>query len=265
MQPVVHTTDLGNLPYSEAWRIQESLQQKLITRKMERKRAGGALPRSSPELQAEPGKAPAASTEEPATETASASAVDAAGYLLFVEHPHVFTIGKSGKWENLLFTDDILKQKGIEVVKTDRGGDITYHGPGQLVGYPVLDLELFSMGVAKYIETLEEVIIRTAAHFGITAQRLPDRTGVWVGNNKLCALGIKCSRYVCMHGFALNIRTDLDYFHGIIPCGINEGGVTSFEKLMDEPPDKEQIQKVIVMEFEKEFGCSISQIADIPV
>ncbi len=222
MQPVVHLQNLGSKPYYETWRYQQSLQQELIRRKRERNND------------------------------------DSAGYLLFVEHPNVYTIGKSGKWENLIFTNDTLVQKGIGVVKTDRGGDITFHGPGQIVVYPVLDLEQFRVGVARYIEKLEEVIIRTAAGFGIIAQRIPSRTGVWVDNNKLCALGIKCSRFVCMHGFALNAYTDLDFFHGIIPCGIDDGGVTSFEKLLENPPPADVIRNRIVIEFEEVFGCSIT-------
>ena len=240
MPSVVHFSELGTISYNEAWKLQEHLQQKLI----ESKRYSWS------------------SVEQTAnglsdSEISSRRDFLPSGYLLFLEHPHVYTIGKSGKWDNLLFSDDILRQKGIEVVKTDRGGDITYHGPGQLVGYPVLDLEQFELGIASYIERLEEVIIRTAAHFGITARRIPSRTGVWVDNNKLCAMGIKCSRYVCMHGFALNIRTDLDFFHGIIPCGISDGGVTSFEKLCGRPPDKKSVSDLLLNKFQDIFKCSI--------
>ena len=223
MQPTVHVTDLGTRSYQEVWHLQQQLQQKLIAEKKEHSHS----------------------------ET---------GYLLFVEHPHVYTLGKSGKWENLLFTEDILKQKEVDTVKTDRGGDITYHGPGQIVGYPILDLEQFGMGVAHYIESLEEVIIRTAEHFGVTAQRVPGRTGVWVQNNKLCALGIKCSRYVSMHGFALNVSTQLEYYNGIIPCGIEDGGVTSFSRLLKNPPDREQIKKQLVTELQHQFDCKIVPI-----
>ncbi|MFO8030563.1 MAG: lipoyl(octanoyl) transferase LipB [Cyclonatronaceae bacterium] len=240
MHPVVYFSDLGLLTYNEAWRLQERLQHKLIEKKRTGQNPDKHSAGNSSGFGAEPKSLPS-------------------GYLLFLEHPHVYTIGKSGNWENLLFTDDILKQRGIEVVKTDRGGDITYHGPGQLVGYPVLDLELFNMGIAAYIERLEEIIIRTAAHFGITARRVPSRTGVWVNNNKLCAIGIKCSRYVCMHGFALNIQTDLDFYHGIIPCGISDGGVTSFHELLDKPPAKKMIADRLIEEFRELFGCTIIQ------
>ncbi len=239
MHPVVHFSDLGTISYNEAWKLQEYLQQELIAGKRRAWSTGGPAAKDA-----------AGSGGKPRQDLPS-------GYLLFLEHPHVYTIGKSGKWENLLFSDDVLRQRGIEVVKTDRGGDITYHGPGQLVGYPVLDLEQFGLGVASYIERLEEVIIRTAAHFGISARRISDRTGVWVDNNKLCALGIKCSRYVCMHGFALNIRTDLDYYHGIIPCGISDGGVTSVEKLCNPPPDRVTVSLQLQKEFQKLFECTI--------
>lgn len=221
MNPLVYYIDAGALPYEAAWRMQERIQQGIIAKKRMSKHQDG-----SP-----------------------------AGWLIFVEHPHVYTIGKSGKAENLLFSPEIMKKRGIELVKTDRGGDITYHGPGQLVGYPVLDLDRFSIGVASYIERLEEVIIRVAARHDIKASRVPSRTGVWVGNNKLCALGIKCSRFVTMHGFALNIHTDLDFFHGIVPCGISDGGVTSFEKLLEKVPSKDQIAGQIVTEFENLFQC----------
>lgn len=247
MLPKVHFSDLGTISYNEAWKLQESLQHKLIAGKRSTLPAGGPASGGA-----------AGSAAKPQQDLLPS------GYLLFLEHPHVYTIGKSGKWENLLFPDDILRKRGIEVVKTDRGGDITYHGPGQLVGYPVLDLEQFGMGVASYIERLEEVIILTAAHFGITARRIPSRTGVWVDNNKLCAMGIKCSRYVCMHGFALNIRTDLDYYHGIIPCGISDGGVTSFERLCVPAPDKQTVSEILLGHFQELFECKI-EIKAAPV
>ncbi len=240
MHPSVHFFDLGTVSYNEAWKLQEQLQQELISAKRHSWPPG--------KLRTEDGADP---------ERKPRRDILPSGYLLFLEHPHVYTIGKSGRWENLLFPDNVLRQRGIEVVKTDRGGDITYHGPGQLVGYPILDLEQFGLGVASYIELLEEVIIRTAAHFGITARRIPSRTGVWVDNNKLCAMGIKCSRYVCMHGFALNIRTDLDYYHGIIPCGISDGGVTSFERLCDPAPDKETVSNILLDHFKDLFQCDI--------
>ncbi|MBP3191716.1 lipoyl(octanoyl) transferase LipB [Natronogracilivirga saccharolytica] len=239
MKRIVKHRDLGALSYNEAWRLQESLQQKLIDRK--KRDAGNGINTGE--------------SQESAEELPS-------GYLLFVEHPHVYTIGKSGKWENLLFTPDILQKKGIEVVKTDRGGDITYHGPGQLVGYPVFDLEHFGTGVARYIELLEEVIIRTASEYGIDAGRVPSRTGVWVGNSKLCAMGIKCSRYVSMHGFALNVRTDLEFYHGIIPCGINDGGVTSFEKILGKAPSMNEIKEHLLGRFESLFDCKIDAVSE---
>ncbi|MEX0681639.1 MAG: lipoyl(octanoyl) transferase LipB [Balneolales bacterium] len=224
MEPVIYTIDLGVMPYNESWQYQELLQQKLIKVKRER-----------------------------------TSITPPSGYLLFVEHPHVYTVGKNGNWDHLLFTDDILAQKGIELIKTDRGGDITYHGPGQIVGYPILDLEQFGLGVARYVENLEEVIIRTAALFNITARRIPSQPGVWVENNKLCALGIKCSRYVTMHGFALNVHPDLDFYRGIIPCGLDKGGVTSFAQLLHHPPSPDQVRSRLLKEFEQLFECQTTQ------
>lgn len=242
MHPSVYFSDLGTISYNEAWKLQQQLQLKLIAAKRD---------------PCPPGKSRTDDAADP--EKKSQREILPSGYLLFLEHPHVYTVGKSGKWDNLLFSENILRQRGIEVVKTDRGGDITYHGPGQLVGYPILDLEQFGLGVASYIGLLEEVIIRTAAHFDINACRIPSRTGVWVGNNKLCAMGIKCSRYVCMHGFALNIRTNLDYYNGIIPCGITNGGVTSFERLCDPAPDKETVSKILLENFRSLFTCKIEK------
>ncbi len=241
MQPIITFTDLGKISYNDAWRLQESLQQKLINRKKQKQQKSRE--------------------DQPRSASSENEVSRSAGHLFFLEHPHVYTIGKSGRWENLLFSDDVLKQRGIEVVKTDRGGDITYHGPGQLVGYPILDLEQFGLGIAAYIERLEEVIIQAAASFGILADRIPGRTGVWVDNNKLCAMGIKCSRYVCMHGFALNLRTDLDYYHGIIPCGIADGGVTSFEKLLGGAPERSAVTDTLLSEFQKQFRCRIVPLA----
>ncbi|MDI6402476.1 lipoyl(octanoyl) transferase LipB, partial [Balneolaceae bacterium ANBcel3] len=178
---------------------------------------------------------------------------NSAGFLLFVEHPHVYTLGKSANIKHLLFSEEELSKNKVEVIKSDRGGDITYHGPGQLVGYPVLDLEYFNMGVGSYIHQLEEVIIGSLSKYGISAGRIASKTGVWVDNNKICAFGIKCSRYVCMHGFALNIFPELRFYQGIIPCGISDGGVTSIEKLTGVKKNMNQIQDTIVNIFEDRF------------
>ena len=156
-------------------------------------------------------------------------------YLLFVEHPHVYTLGKSGDFENLLVTEDYLKEIDATFYKINRGGDITYHGPGQIVGYPILDLENFFTDIHKYLRLLEEMVILTLKDYGITSERSKGETGVWldVGTpfaRKICAMGVKSSRWVTMHGLALNVSTDLKYFNNIIPCGINDKEVTSIEK-----------------------------------
>lgn len=148
-------------------------------------------------------------------------------YLILTEHKPVITLGKSGTLENLLTDPSLLSSKGIDLVEIDRGGDITFHGPGQLIGYPILDLSQFQKDVHWYLRNLEEVIIQTLRDFGIRAVRIAKLTGVWVNNRKICAIGVKVTRWVTMHGFALNISTDLEYFNHIIPCGISNHGVTS--------------------------------------
>lgn len=154
-------------------------------------------------------------------------------YLLFCQHPHVYTLGKSGKIDNLLLNEDGLQEKDAKFYKINRGGDITYHGPGQLVGYPILDLENFFTDIHRYMRFLEEAIIQTLAEYGIEAGRIDGLTGVWLDHieqrnpRKICAMGVKSSRWVTMHGFALNVNTDLDYFQNIVPCGIDDKAVTS--------------------------------------
>lgn len=156
-------------------------------------------------------------------------------HLLFCQHPHVYTLGKSGKLEHLLLNENQLKEKNATFYKINRGGDITYHGPGQLVGYPILDLDNFFTDIHKYMRFLEEAIILTLAEFGIEAGRIEGLTGVWIdfieqkNPRKICAMGVKSSRWVTMHGFALNVNTDLDYFKNIVPCGIDDKAVTSIE------------------------------------
>jgi len=155
--------------------------------------------------------------------------------VVFCEHPHVFTLGKSGDPENLLASNQILREKGVSFFRTDRGGDITYHGPGQIVAYPIFDLEHYKIGLRQYIYNLEEAVILFLAAFGLKGQRLEGATGVWLDvdipgrNRKICAIGVKCSRYVTMHGLALNINTDLSYYNFINPCGFIDKGVTSLE------------------------------------
>ena len=168
-------------------------------------------------------------------------------YLVFVEHPHVYTLGKSGKSENLLLDEDGLKKKKASYYKINRGGDITYHGPGQLVGYPILDLDNFFTDIHLYLRNLEEAIIRTLADYGIVSGRYEGFTGVWLDADnerarKICALGVRCSRWVTMHGFAFNVNTDLNYFKNIIPCGIDDKDVTSMERELGYKVDIEEVK-----------------------
>ena len=168
-------------------------------------------------------------------------------YLIFTEHPHVYTLGKSGHLEYLLLDEEGLKEKQATFYKINRGGDITYHGPGQIVGYPILDLDNFFTDIHLYLRTLEEAIILTLAEYSIQAERYPGFTGVWIdaGNErarKICAMGVRASRWVTMHGFAFNVNADLDYFGNIIPCGIEDKDVTSIEKELGHKVDIEEVK-----------------------
>lgn len=209
---------LGRTEYSEAWEIQKRLFEELLRQKRE-----GAL-------------------EEQ--------------YVLFVEHPHVYTLGKSGHESNLLVNEQFLKQIGATYFHTDRGGDVTYHGLGQLVGYPILDLEHIGVSLRDYIWSIEESIIRTVAEYGITADRLEGATGVWLDPHsprarKICAIGVKASHFVTMHGFALNVTTDLSYFSHINPCGFTDKGVTSIEKETGLRPTLEEVEERFATHFSK--------------
>ncbi len=180
-------------------------------------------------------------------------------HFLFVEHPHVYTLGKSGDVSNLLLSQEQLSAKGATFYKINRGGDITYHGPGQIVGYPILDLENFFTDIHKYLRFLEEVIILTLAEYGITSSRSEGETGVWldVGTpfaRKICAMGVRASRWVTMHGFALNVNVDLGYFDNIIPCGIKGKAVTSLQvELGVEKVDLEEVREKIIRHFLEQF------------
>jgi len=190
------------------------------------------------------------------------AAVITPNYLIFVEHPHVYTLGKSGDEHNLLLNYIQLQAKDAVFFKTDRGGDITYHGPGQIVGYPILDLENFGMGLRQYIYSIEEAVIRTVALYGIEATRDPHATGVWIdvgksSARKICAIGVKSSRFVTMHGFALNINTDLEYFKHINPCGFSDKGVTSLEKELGSTQDFERSKKLVLEKFAEVFGSTL--------
>jgi lipoyl(octanoyl) transferase len=224
----VRFIDLGLRDYKEAWNIQQEIQENLIRSATTGSNPGGGA------------------------------------CLIFVEHPHVYTLGKSGKENNLLINPEFLASIGATFYKTDRGGDITYHGPGQLVGYPILDLNALGMGVKKYIELLEESIIRTLHHFGIETERLSGATGVWIasGNDaptrKICAIGVRVSRGITMHGFALNVSTDLQYFRYINPCGFTDKGVTSLEQEVGYKLALDQVKKVLLENFCEQFGVTLA-------
>lgn len=200
MNKVVKVTNLGTKDFKATWDLQEELFKVILDKKIENRRQN--LNKPTP------------------------------NYFLFVEHPHVYTLGKSGNLENLLLNEVQLKAKNATFYKINRGGDITYHGPGQIVGYPILDLDNFFTDIHKYLRLLEEVIILTLAEYGLSAERSKGETGVWLGvgtpfARKICAMGVRASRWVTMHGFALNVNADLGYFDNIIPCGIKGKAVTS--------------------------------------
>ncbi len=183
-------------------------------------------------------------------------------YVVFVEHPHVYTLGKSGSENNLLINAIQLQAKHATFVNTNRGGDITYHGPGQIVGYPILDLEALGLGLKQYIHLLEESIILSIAEYGIKGSRLDGATGVWLepetkNARKICAIGVKSSRYVTMHGFALNVNTQLEYFNYINPCGFIDKGVTSVQKELGKEIDFEEAKQIVKKNIEKIFGFNL--------
>jgi lipoyl(octanoyl) transferase len=176
-------------------------------------------------------------------------------YLIMVEHNPVYTLGKHGKPENMLLNHDLLAARGIECIPVERGGDITYHGPGQLVVYPIIDLEHRNLGVKQYVDLLEETVIRLVGQYGIDAGRVEGATGVWVGNNKICAIGIKCSRYITMHGIGLNVNTDLSYFTAINPCGFTTKGVTSIAREVGHEVDMAEVKHKFVEIFSELIGA----------
>jgi lipoyl(octanoyl) transferase len=235
--------DLGIVNYKTAWDYQE----KLVKRNVDIKSAA----RKAVDL----AQNPVIATNELPT----------LNYLLFCEHPPVYTLGKSGHMENVLLSEDEMEEKEIEFFKTNRGGDITFHGLQQVVGYPIIDLEKFYTDIGKYLRSLEEVIILTIAEYGIKGDRSKGETGVWIEpgiigrERKICAMGIRCSRWITMHGFALNVNTDLSYFNNIIPCGIVNKQVTSIEKELGQKVDFEEIKDKIKRNFERVFDVVISE------
>lgn len=220
--------DLGSLPYRPAWDLQKSVQQRLIQDKLRM--------RDDPALQP--------------------SVND---FLLYVEHPHVYTLGKSGDAAHLLRGMAELRQIDAEFVENDRGGDITYHGPGQIVGYPILNLDRYMTDIHKYLRSLEEVIIRVCGSYGLKAGRIDGLTGVWVQDQKVCAMGIRCSRWVTMHGFALNVQTDLSYFDHIVPCGIRDKRVTSLAELLGRNIGLEEVKERITSHFGEVFKARMER------
>jgi lipoyl(octanoyl) transferase len=177
--------------------------------------------------------------------------------LLLLEHPHVYTLGRNARQENMLVSEEFLASRGAKVFHTDRGGDVTYHGPGQLVGYPILDLTRHRRDISWYMRSLEEVFIRTARDYGIEAGRSEGAAGVWVGNDKLTAMGVHLSRWVTSHGFALNVNTDLRFFEWIVPCGLQGKGVTSLAKLLGHPVEMEEVAERVVEHFGAVFGLEV--------
>jgi len=184
-------------------------------------------------------------------------------YLLFCQHPHVYTLGKSGDPKNLLINEDGLKKRGASFYQINRGGDITYHGPGQIVGYPIIDLDNFTTDIHKYLRFLEEAIILTLLEFGIQGGRIPGLTGVWLDVDqkakarKICAIGVKTSRWVTMHGFALNVNTDLNFFNYIVPCGIDDKAVTSLSKELNRNIEISSVVEKIKRNIEKVFEMEL--------
>lgn len=243
-QPVLFE-DLGAMPYQTAWDYQEKLLKENVKKKVEAREklsaaAGGVGPEDAGEDQL------------PAT----------THHLLFVEHPPVYTLGKSGDMANVLISEEERVARNIEFYTSNRGGDITFHGPQQLVGYPILDLERFYTDLGKYLRNLEEVFILTMAEYGLKGERSQGETGVWMDTavpgraRKICAMGIRCSRWVTMHGFAFNVNTDLTYFDHIIPCGIRNKQVTSLEKELGHPLDMEEVKTKVKANFEKVFNVA---------
>ncbi|QNK76275.1 lipoyl(octanoyl) transferase LipB [Winogradskyella sp. PAMC22761] len=230
MNKVIKLQDLGTKDFKETWDYQEKLFKAILDIKIKNRREATDLVTDN--------------------------------HFLFVEHPHVYTLGKSGHLSNLLLSEDQLAEKGATFYKINRGGDITYHGPGQIVGYPILDLDNFFTDIHKYLRFLEEVIILTLDEYGLKTERSPGETGVWLGvgtpfARKICAMGVRASRWVTMHGFALNVNADLGYFDNIIPCGIKGKAVTTLNNELDvDLVDEAEVKAKILKNFSTLFEAS---------
>ncbi len=185
--------------------------------------------------------------------------------LLLLEHPHVYTLGRNADEKNLLVSAEWLGSRGAQIFRTDRGGDVTYHGPGQLMGYPILDLTRHRRDISWYMRSLEEVFIRTARDYGIEVERAPGAAGVWVGNDKLVATGVHLSRWVTSHGFAFNVNTDLSYFEAIVPCGLRGKGVTSLARLLGRRIDMEEVAACVVEHISTVFGVEVVESVNLKV
>jgi lipoyl(octanoyl) transferase len=226
MQPLVYFRDLGLIDYKEAWDFQETIFKNTIQEKIQIRNGD--------------------------------STITTKNYLLFCEHPHVFTLGKSGSESNLLLNELELEQEEATFYKINRGGDITYHGPGQLVAYPIFDLDHFFTDIHKYMRFLEEAVIQTLADYGIVSGRVDGLTGVWIDGDlptarKICALGVKSSRWVTMHGIGFNVNSDLNYFTHIIPCGIDDKAVTSMQKELGRKLDMHEVSNVLKNKLAQQF------------
>ncbi len=226
--------DLGLIDYLQCWELQEKLLRESVAIKTSNRKSN--------------------------------QSVATPNYLIFCQHPHVYTLGKSGNQENLLLNADQLKERHAQFYKINRGGDITYHGPGQLVGYPVLDLENFFTDIHLYLRTIEEAVIKTLADYNLQAGRIEGLTGVWLDYDgrasasprKICAIGVKTSRWITMHGFAFNINPDLNYFDHIIPCGISDKAVTSLAVELGTQPDFSQVSQCLKQHLAEEFGMILN-------
>lgn len=231
MQQKVYFQDLGSIEYGEAWKYQESM---LFENAAIKKQISNGMMLSN-----------------------------TSHHLLFCEHPPVYTLGKSGNKAHVLVSNEELARRNIGFYETNRGGDITFHGPGQIVGYPILDLEKYYRDIGRYLRSLEEVVIQTIAEYGIKGARSNGETGVWMDPDdplkarKICAMGVRCSRWITMHGFALNVNTNLEYFTMIVPCGIPDKQVTSLEKEVGTTLELKEVKKILKSKFEQVFDCEL--------
>lgn len=241
--------DLGLIDFKQAWDYQEKLFDEVVQIKINNRKinTNSILQTPNSELL-----------------TPNSELLPTPSYLLFCEHPHVYTLGNSGNKEHLLINEQQLIQKNATYYKINRGGDITYHGPGQIVGYPILDLDNFFTDIHKYLRFLEEIVIRTLAEYGIESGRSKGETGVWLEAEnplkarKICAMGVRASRWVTMHGFAFNINTDLGYFGNIVPCGIVDKAVTSLDKELGRKVDEEEVKQKLKKHFADLFECEFN-------